>query len=376
MAITETLKSIVEKVLSIGTPPEKEVLYKEVVKRKVPEKSAEALVIDGIKNSIKKIWVPEDDIEFTRGTPNPPVKKAVKKKTPAKKSTSTKKSTTKKPATKKTVTKKTVTKKTSTKTAETKKTTSTKKSTTTKKKEVAKKETAQKAPVKKAPAKKSASTKKSADNKSTTTQKASTKTATSKKSTSTKTTKATEKKTTTAKKPATTKAAAKKPAIKKETEKKTPAKKTIAKKTTTTEKKSPTKKTSTKKPTTKKETTAKKKVTATKGSKRDEKIALYIKDIKKHYGEVDEAFVAIIVKNLGPSIYRKDAELVSCSDPKELDTVRRNFLMKKLGIKASQGVLDAAIQDVCTELKGVRTKYRATFYYALAKKFKKESVLS
>ena len=50
--------------------------------------------------------------------------------------------------------------------------------------------------------------------------------------------------------------------------------------------------------------------------------------------------------------------------------------MKKLGIDASQGVLDAAIQDVCTELKGVRRKYRATFYYALAKKFKKESELS
>ena len=26
--------------------------------------------------------------------------------------------------------------------------------------------------------------------------------------------------------------------------------------------------------------------------------------------------------------------------------------------------------------QGVRTKYRATFYYSLAKKFKKESVLS
>jgi len=101
-----------------------------------------------------------------------------------------------------------------------------------------------------------------------------------------------------------------------------------------------------------------------------------IKDIKKHYGEVDEAFVAIVVKNLGPSIYKKDAETVACSDPKELDTVRKNFLMKKLGIDASKSVLDAAIQDVCTELKGVRTKYRATFYYALAKKFKKESVLS
>lgn len=82
------------------------------------------------------------------------------------------------------------------------------------------------------------------------------------------------------------------------------------------------------------------------------------------------------MKNLGPSIYKKDAELVSCSDPKELDTVRKSFLKKKLGIDASKGVLDAAIQDVCSELKGVRRKYRATFYYTLAKKFKKESELS
>jgi len=147
---------------------------------------------------------------------------------------------------------------------------------------------------------------------------------------------------------------------------KTPSTTTKAK--TTTAKKSIKKKSTTKK-------TSSKQTTST-GSKRAEKIALYIQDIKKHYGEVDEAFVAIIVKNLGPSIYRKDAELVSCSDPKELDTVRRNFLIKKLGIDAGKSVLDAAIQDVCTELKGIRTKYRATFYYALAKKFKKESVLN
>ena len=343
MAITETLKKLVSKVLNIGTPPEKEVLYKEVIKRKAPKKSAEALVIDDIKNSIKKIWTPEDDIEFARGTENPPVKKAVKKKAPAKKSTSTKKPSTKKPAAKKPVTKKTTAK-----TAEAKKTTTTKKSTTAKK------------------------------------------TTPSKKTTTKKTTKAAESKTTTAaKKPAT-----KKEPTKKETTKKAPAKKTVAKKAVTkktaskkvetkteTTKKSITKATTTKKvaakkPATKKASTSTKKASVTKGSKRDEKIALYIKDIKKHYGEVDEAFVAIVVKNLGPSIYRKDAELVSCSDPKELDTVRRNFLMKKLGIDASKGVLDAAIQDVCTELKGVRTKYRATFYYALAKKFKKESVLS
>ncbi len=111
-------------------------------------------------------------------------------------------------------------------------------------------------------------------------------------------------------------------------------------------------------------------------TKKEEKIALYTKDIQKHYHEVDEAFLAIIVKNLGPSIYRKNAELVSCSDPKELDTVRRNFLIKKLGMTQEKDILDGFIQDVCQELKGVSHKYRATFYYRLAKNLKKESALS
>ncbi len=209
-------------------------------------------------------------------------------------------------------------------------------------------------PVKASPAKKTAK-KKPAAKKTTTKKTADTTKASTEKKSSVK------KKSTTS-----TKTAAKTPAAKK------PTKKVAESKTTA--KKPAVKKTSVKEPTTKK--AAAKKQAAPKGGKRAEKIALYIKDIKKHYGEVDEDFVAIIVKNLGPSIYKKDAELVSCSDPKELDTVRKNFLMKKLGIDASQGVLDAAIADVCQELKSTRTKYRATFYYALAKKFKKESVLS
>ncbi|KYJ86629.1 hypothetical protein AS592_06865 [Sulfurovum riftiae] len=105
-------------------------------------------------------------------------------------------------------------------------------------------------------------------------------------------------------------------------------------------------------------------------------MALYTKAFKKQYGEVDTDFLEIIVKNLGPSIYRKDAELVSCSDPKELDTVRKNFLIKKLGLQENQEVLDAAIKEVCEELKDTSKKYRALFYYRLAQKFKKESVLS
>ena len=349
MAITETIKNLFGKVLHIGTPPEKEVLYKEVIKRKVPKQSAEKLMLDDMKNSVKKVFSTPEDVEFARGTPNPPVKKIAKKKTTAKKTTPKKKAT----------------KTTSTATTPKKKTTSTKKPTATSKTAEAKTTTTKKSVDKKTPAKKSVTQKsvsKTTVKKKITEKKDSTKKTTAKKTTPTDK-KPTTKKTVSKKSTTTATTVKKKPSPSiKASEKKTSAKTTTRKKVATSKKET--------------NSTAKKSTAEPRGAKKAAKIALYIKDIKKHYGEVDEDFVAIIVKNLGPSIYKRDAELVSCSDSKELDTVRRNFLIKKLGIEASQGVLDAAIQDVCEELKGVRTKYRATFYYSLAKKFKKESVLN
>lgn len=158
-----------------------------------------------------------------------------------------------------------------------------------------------------------------------------------------------------------------KPATKKTTAKKAPVK--------ATEKKVVAKKESVKE--TEKSTTPKKKASpsAKPATKREEKLALYSADITKHYGKVDEDFLAIIVKNLGPSIYKKNSELVACSDSKELDTVRVNFLVKKLNMKENDDILNAAIKEVCEELKASRNKYRATFYYALAKKLKQESKL-
>ena len=366
------ISKLFKKILSIGTPSEKDVLYKNIVKKKVPKESAEKLTIMGLKKSLINIFSHEDDsIEFARGTPPPPIKMATKKelnkKTPAKKKTVAKKTPAK---TKTTPTKKTVTKKKTTEiTKSTDKKSVAKKSTekkVTAKKPATKKTTQSKTSTKKIPAEKSTvtknktATKKTADKKSVTkTEKPVTKNKTAVTTKATPSKKSiTKKKTTTAKKPAEKKIVAKKPTTKNVAKSKT--------KTTTSAKKAPAKKIATEKKT----------KAAPRGAKKAEKIALYAKDITKHYGEVDEDFLAIIVKNLGPSIYKRDAELVSCSDPKELDTVRKNFLMKKLGIDASQKVLDVAIQDVCEELKATRTKYRATFYYSLAKKFKKESVLS
>ena len=168
------------------------------------------------------------------------------------------------------------------------------------------------------------------------------------------------------------------------TKKKAPVKKkkeSASEKKSTTKKKTPSspKKSVVKKPVVKKTTEKKKPSTAKvspKGTKKAEKIALYTKALKKQYGNVDADFLEIIVKNLGPSIYKKDAELVSCSDPKELDTVRKNFLVKKLGLEDDKEVLDVAIKEVCEELKDSSKKYRALFYYRLAQKFQKESELS
>ena len=109
-------------------------------------------------------------------------------------------------------------------------------------------------------------------------------------------------------------------------------------------------------------------------SKLDEKIALYTKASNDLGLGLDEAFIATVTKGLGPSIHNKDAETVSCSDGSELETVKKNFLIKKLGLENSDK-LDEAIKAVCEKMgTSNRNKYRALFYALLAKEFGKESV--
>ncbi len=110
-------------------------------------------------------------------------------------------------------------------------------------------------------------------------------------------------------------------------------------------------------------------------SKLDEKIALYKEKLKEIEPNFDEALLEKITKSLGPSIYRKDSEMVSCTSPEELARVRNNFLKMKLGLDKSDEELDAAIKEVCEKMgSSNRNKYRALFYYFLVKKFNKESL--
>ncbi len=110
-------------------------------------------------------------------------------------------------------------------------------------------------------------------------------------------------------------------------------------------------------------------------SKLDDKIAAYKANAEKLGLGLNGDFIEKVTRGLGPSIYNKDAESVSCSDSSELERVRENFLKKKLGLTASNDELDAAIKEVCEKMgSSNRNKYRALFYALLAVKFNKESV--
>jgi Asp/Glu/hydantoin racemase len=102
-------------------------------------------------------------------------------------------------------------------------------------------------------------------------------------------------------------------------------------------------------------------------SKFDECMAKYTSSISAQSVAVtvNEALLTKVAKGLGPSIYLGDASMVSCSDQSELDRVKNNFLIKKMGL-ADSAKLDAAIKTVCDQMgSSNRTKHRAVFYYLL-----------
>ncbi|MSU36706.1 MAG: DUF2853 family protein [Pedosphaera sp.] len=93
----------------------------------------------------------------------------------------------------------------------------------------------------------------------------------------------------------------------------------------------------------------------------------------KSKGKTDEALLRTIAKSLGPSLFRDDASLISAGDPEEIERVRNNFLIKKLGI-ADGPALDTAINEVLDLVgRSTKNKYRVVVYYLLVKLLKKEA---
>lgn len=110
-------------------------------------------------------------------------------------------------------------------------------------------------------------------------------------------------------------------------------------------------------------------------SARDELIVKYAADLKDKCGvNPDMDLLTKVTIGCGPSIYNDDSATVAGAQQAELDTVKNNFLIKKLGLTDGQD-LDAGIDAVMEKYgRSNKNKYRAVVYYLLAVHFKKESV--
>ncbi|MFV8376121.1 DUF2853 family protein [Flavobacterium sp. LB1P62] len=110
-------------------------------------------------------------------------------------------------------------------------------------------------------------------------------------------------------------------------------------------------------------------------SARDELIVKYTADLKDKCGvNPDMDLLTKVTVGCGPSIYNADSATVAGTQQSELNMVKNNFLIKKLGL-ADGANLDAGIDAVMEKYgRSNKNKYRVVVYYLLAVHFGKESV--
>lgn len=109
--------------------------------------------------------------------------------------------------------------------------------------------------------------------------------------------------------------------------------------------------------------------------RREELIETYADDLRKKCGmEPDMELLRKVTIGCGPAIYDADASTVAAGQEQELETVKNNFLIKKLGLADGPQLMDAINEVIETYGRSERNKYRAVVYYMLTKKFGKESV--
>ena len=77
---------------------------------------------------------------------------------------------------------------------------------------------------------------------------------------------------------------------------------------------------------------------------------------------IDQERLDTLVGRLKLIVDNKDALLVSGTDPSELETVRKNFVVKKLDITDKEKGA-AAVKAVAEKMSSIKMKNRAAFYY-------------
>lgn len=109
-------------------------------------------------------------------------------------------------------------------------------------------------------------------------------------------------------------------------------------------------------------------------SKRDDLIATYADDLRNKCNVTpDMDLLTSVTIGCGPSIYNDDGALVAASSKSELETVKNNFLIKKLGLPDGPELMEGIDRVIDIYGRSEPRKYRAVVYYLLTKHFEKES---
>lgn len=90
----------------------------------------------------------------------------------------------------------------------------------------------------------------------------------------------------------------------------------------------------------------------------------------------DMVLLTKVTIGCGPAIYNADASTVAGSQPSELETVKNNFLIKKLGLNDGPQLMEGINSVIEVYGRSERNKYRTVIYYMLTKHFGKEAVCS
>jgi Protein of unknown function (DUF2853) len=108
--------------------------------------------------------------------------------------------------------------------------------------------------------------------------------------------------------------------------------------------------------------------------RRDDLIALYAGDLREKCSvEPDIALLTKVTIGLGPAIYRDDSSTVAGTDREELETIRQNFLVRKLGLADGPELAAGIDKALDTYGRSNRNKHRAVVYYLLVTHFGRQA---
>ena len=106
-----------------------------------------------------------------------------------------------------------------------------------------------------------------------------------------------------------------------------------------------------------------------------ELIDKYKKELSKIKVKVDDVLLKAVVKSLGPAVYREDASMISAADADELERVKQNFMVRRLGLTDSPK-LEVMLNKAIDQMGRSKTnKHRAVLYYIITRDSKREAAL-